>query len=183
MLAAEAAFEALDERAKTAAADAGANAAAAPIVLSAYPERLEKSWVHAELKRVRNVRPSFHSFLGMWGGLLYSGLELMILRGRTPWTLKHAGPDHAALQPAASAQPIEYPKPDGKISFDLLTNLSRSGTNHEEDQPVHLTLKDARVPKELNWKTFAGPESRYCPGNRPDGERGLHAVCAKISPK
>jgi electron-transferring-flavoprotein dehydrogenase len=154
MLAAEATFEALQ-------ADA---AATAPVLITAYPENLEKSWVHAELKQVRNVRPSFHSFLGMWGGLMYSGLELLFLRGRTPWTFKHPGPDHAALRPASECKRIEYPKPDGKISFDLLTNLSRSGTNHEEDQPVHLTLRDGSVPKELNWKVYEGPESRYCPG-------------------
>lgn len=135
-----------------------------PIDLSVYEAKLKASWVYSELKEVRNIRPSFHSPLGMWGGILYSGIDTLFLKGRVPWTFPHVKPDHACLKPAAECKEIEYPKPDGKISFDLLTNLSRSGTNHEEDQPVHLTLADPAIPKELNWKTYAGPESRYCPG-------------------
>ena len=135
-----------------------------PIDLSAYEAKLKASWVYSELKEVRNIRPSFHSPLGLWGGILYSGLDTLFLKGRVPWTFPHPKPDHECLKPAAECKEIEYPKPDGKISFDLLTNLSRSGTNHEEDQPVHLTLANADVPKELNYAKYAGPESRYCPG-------------------
>lgn len=87
----------------------------------------------------------------------------MITRGYEPFTLKHGHPDYSTLKPASQCTPINYPKPDGKITFDLLENLARSGTNHNHDQPVHLTLKDVNVPVEKNYKIYDGPENRFCP--------------------
>ena len=146
MLAAEAAFEALaqDE----------------PGELIAYPERLKKSWVWTELKRVRNVRPAFH--LGLWGGLLSSALDTYIFRGHAPWTLHHT-PDYSKLMKASEAMPIDYPKPDGVVSFDRLSSVFLSATNHEESQPIHLQLKDPAIPIEVNLALYDAPEQRYCP--------------------
>jgi len=100
---------------------------------------------------------------GLYLGTLMVGLEQKVLGGNMPWTihLKHA--DHECLQPAVQHKPIEYPKPDGKISFDRLSSVFISNTNHAENQPIHLTLKDAAIPVSLNLKTYAGPEQRYCP--------------------
>ncbi|KAM6400709.1 electron transfer flavoprotein-ubiquinone oxidoreductase, mitochondrial [Pluvialis apricaria] len=128
-----------------------------------YEENLKKSWVWKELYAVRNIRPSCHSILGVYGGMIYTGIFYWILRGREPWTLKHPGPDFAQLKPAKDCTPIEYPKPDGKISFDLLSSVALSGTNHEHDQPAHLTLKDDSVPVSRNLAVFDGPEQRFCP--------------------
>jgi len=150
MVAAEAAIEAL-KNVKT----------GQPILLSSYEENLSKSWVYEELKKVRNIRPSFN--YGFFGGLGYSAVDTYIFFGKAPWTLHHKHTDHEATKPAKDFKPIEYPKPDGVISFDLLTNLARSGTNHEEDQPVHLTLKNPSVAIETNLKIYDSPESRYCP--------------------
>ncbi|KAG9295364.1 hypothetical protein G9A89_013393 [Geosiphon pyriformis] len=133
-----------------------------PITLSSYEESLQNSWIWKELYSVRNLRPSFNSPLGLWGGIAYSGLELLFLKGRVPLTFKHH-PDHATLKYASECKPIEYPKPDGKISFDLLENLFRSGTNHTENQPVHLRIRDPKIPVARNLKMFDGPEARYCP--------------------
>jgi electron-transferring-flavoprotein dehydrogenase len=146
MLAAEAAFEALaqDE----------------PGELTAYPERLKKSWVWTELKRVRNVRPAFH--LGLWGGLLGSALDTYIFRGHAPWTLHHT-PDYSKLMKASEAMPIDYPKPDGVVSFDRLSSVFLSATNHEESQPIHLQLKDPAIAIEVNLALYDAPEQRYCP--------------------
>ncbi|KAI6069704.1 Electron transfer flavoprotein-ubiquinone oxidoreductase [Aix galericulata] len=128
-----------------------------------YEENLKKSWVWKELYAVRNIRPSCHSILGVYGGMIYTGIFYWILRGKEPWTLKHPGPDFAQLKPAKDCTPIEYPKPDGKISFDLLSSVALSGTNHEHDQPAHLTLKDDSVPVNKNLAIFDGPEQRFCP--------------------
>ncbi|KAJ2827207.1 hypothetical protein IWW50_002003, partial [Coemansia erecta] len=114
----------------------------APVVLSDYEEAFKTSSIYKELHQVRNVRPSFHSALGMWGGMMWSGLDTMLLKGRVPFTFQHQHPDHAMLQPAAMHKPIDYPKPDNEITFDILTSVSRTGTGHAEDQPVHLRLKD-----------------------------------------
>ena len=92
-----------------------------------------------------------------------NGFEQLVLRGRMPWTLHRTRPDHACLEPAAARQPIVYPKPDGKLTFDRLSSVFISNTNHEENQPAHLTLKDAAVPLGVNLATYAGPEARYCP--------------------
>ena len=129
--------------------------------VASYRERLEKSWVWEELYRVRNIRPSFH--WGMWGGIAYSALDTFVFRGRAPWTLHHHRADHETLRPARECKPIEYPKPDGRISFDKLSSVFLSATNHEEDQPVHLTLRDPSVPVRINLAEYDAPEQRYCP--------------------
>ena len=132
----------------------------APAVVEAYPEALKKTWLWDELYRVRNVRPSFHA--GLWLGIAYSALDTYVLRGRAPWTFKNHA-DHETLKPADACAKIEYPKPDGVITFDKLSSVFISNTNHEEDQPVHLTLKDPLVPVAVNLARYDGPEARYCP--------------------
>ena len=129
-------------------------------VLEDYPQRIQASWIWDELKQVRNIRPAFRH--GLWAGLLYSGLDTYLLRGRAPWTFRHH-PDHARLKPAAAFAPIAYPKPDGIVSFDRNSSVFLSGTNHEENQPAHLTLKDASVPVAHNLALYDAPEQRYCP--------------------
>ncbi|XP_076877810.1 electron transfer flavoprotein-ubiquinone oxidoreductase, mitochondrial isoform X2 [Brachyhypopomus gauderio] len=128
-----------------------------------YEQNLRRSWIWQELHAVRNIRPSFHNYFGLYGGMLYTGIFYWILRGKEPWTLKHCGVDSAQLKPAKECTPIEYPKPDGKISFDLLSSVALSGTNHEHDQPAHLTLKDDGVPVAQNLAVYDGPEQRFCP--------------------
>ncbi|XP_055339945.1 electron transfer flavoprotein-ubiquinone oxidoreductase, mitochondrial-like [Paramacrobiotus metropolitanus] len=128
-----------------------------------YEERLRGSWVWKELRKSRNVRPSFHSPLGVYGGLAYTGLFYVGLRGLEPWTFAHGGPDYQKLKPASECKPIEYPKPDGKLSFDLLTSVALTGTNHDHDQPPHLVLYDDSVPTSRNLPVFDGPEARFCP--------------------
>jgi len=127
-----------------------------------YEENLKSSWVWSEMKSVRNIKPAFHKF-GLWGGMAYTGLFYVVGRGKEPWTLKHAGTDNQSLKPAESSQEIEYPKPDGKLTFDLLSSVALTGTNHEADQPPHLTLMDDNVPEEVNYAKHAGPEGRFCP--------------------
>lgn len=133
----------------------------APREIAAYPEQLKKTWLWDELYSVRNVRPSFK--WGFWGGFIYSAIDTVLFRGKAPWTIKHHGPDHKSLKKKSECKPIDYPKPDGVISFDRLTNVSFSGTNHEEDQPCHLTLKDDSVPVNVNLAEYDGPEARFCP--------------------
>ena len=133
------------------------------LYLDKYEYKLKNSWVWSELKQVRNFRPSFHSRLGLWGGMAYTGSFLWLLRGREPWTLKYHTPDHAHLKPAKDCQPIQYPKPDGQITFDLLSSVSLTGTNHDHDQPPHLTLMDDTLPVEHNLRIYNGPEQRFCP--------------------
>jgi electron-transferring-flavoprotein dehydrogenase len=150
MIAAEAAFEAI-------ASDRSDN------VLEAYPKALHDSWVAKELKIVRNAQPA----VAHWGGLagtLYAGFDMWLnyLRVGVPWTLKHR-PDHSSLRRKDAAVPIAYPKPDGVLTFDRLSSVFISNTNHEEDQPVHLTLKDADIPVTVNLAEYDGPEQRYCP--------------------
>ncbi len=129
-------------------------------VIEAYPEALKKSWLWDELYKVRNIRPSFHN--GLWAGISYSALDTYVWRGRAPWTFKHHE-DHTQLKPASEAPRIEYPKPDGVITFDKLSSVYLSSTNHEEDQPVHLKLKDPAVALTVNWARYEGPEGRFCP--------------------
>lgn len=126
-----------------------------------YPERLEKSWVYEELKAARNIRPAFR--YGLWLGLAYSGLETYLFGARAPWTLRHHA-DHTALKKAKDCKPIAYPTPDGEITFDRLSSVYISNTNHEEDQPVHLRLKDPRLALDVNLADYDAPEQRYCPG-------------------
>ncbi|MCR9220079.1 MAG: electron transfer flavoprotein-ubiquinone oxidoreductase [Alphaproteobacteria bacterium] len=135
--------------------------AEAPREIAAFESAMQKSWVWDELYKVRNVRPAFK--WGLFAAIAYSALDTVILRGRAPWTLAHHGPDHATLKPADQCPKIEYPKPDGVLSFDRLTNVSFTNTNHEEDQPCHLTLKDPSVPIAHNLPKFAEPAQRYCP--------------------
>ena len=125
-----------------------------------YPERLRHTWVWDELQRVRNIRPAFR--WGLFGGIAYAALDTYLLRGKAPWTLHHHA-DHTALRKAADCTPIEYPKPDGKVSFDRLSSVFISNTNHEEDQRSHLTLLDASVPIQVNLALYDAPEQRYCP--------------------
>ena len=133
--------------------------------LSAYPVAFEASWLHAELMRTRNFKPWFKK--GKLVGTLMTGIEqwLMPKLGikSPPWTIHGDTPDHARLLPASQCPPINYPKPDGKITFDRLSSVFISSTNHEENQPAHLTLKDAGVPVAINLAEYAGPEGRYCP--------------------
>jgi electron-transferring-flavoprotein dehydrogenase len=148
MLAAEAAFEAL-------------GAGRSHDLLEAYPNAFRVSWLHDELHRARNFKPWMSK--GLYTGTLMVGIDQLLLRGRAPWTLGHAQADHETLTPKAKAIPIEYPKPDGVLTFDRLSSVFVSNTNHEEDQPVHLLLKDPAVPTTVNLPVYAGPESRYCP--------------------
>jgi electron-transferring-flavoprotein dehydrogenase len=146
MLAAEAAFEALGGDARP--------------VLEAYPEAFRRSWAHQELHQARNIRPSFR--FGLLGGLAYSALDAYVLRGRAPWTMRHH-PDYAQLKPARDCRPIDYPKPDGELTFDRLSSVYISNTNHDEDQPCHLTLVDPEAPIRRNLAEYDAPEQRYCP--------------------
>ena len=120
---------------------------------------LKNSWVGSELKKVRNIRPGFH--WGMWIGLINARLET-VLCGLTPWTLKNHA-DHAQLKKAGECKKIEYPKPDGVLTFDILTSVSFSNTNHAEDQPSHLQLIDPTVPTRVNLPLYDEPAQRYCP--------------------
>ncbi|KAL2876951.1 hypothetical protein SGCOL_007781 [Colletotrichum sp. CLE4] len=166
MLAAEAAFSALSSSSAAAEEAEGEEAEEKPrdtVFLYDYEDKLRNSSIWKELKEVRNFRPSFHTPLGLYGGIAYSGLEAYVLKGRVPWTLKHKTPDHAATGSADKFQKIEYAKPDGKISFDILTSVSRTGTNHEEDQPVHLQVKDWEKHTRETWPKFKGVENRFCP--------------------
>jgi electron-transferring-flavoprotein dehydrogenase len=129
--------------------------------LSAYPEAFEASWLHTELNKDRNFKNWFKE--GLTVATLMNGFEQFVLRGHIPWTLRRDKPDHAYLKPAAQCTPIDYPKPDGKLTFDRLSSVFISNTNHEEQQPAHLTLKDASVPVGINLNIYAGPEARYCP--------------------
>ncbi|OYT86461.1 MAG: electron transfer flavoprotein-ubiquinone oxidoreductase [Burkholderiales bacterium PBB6] len=152
MLVAEAALEALSaERAQD--------------ELTAYSSSFEASWLKSELDRSKNFKQWFKK--GMYVGMLMTGIEHWVLprlgMKSPPWTIHRTAPDHLALKPAAECAQITYPKPDGKLTFDRLSSVFISNTNHEENQPAHLTLKDASVPVRINLAKFAGPESRYCP--------------------
>ncbi|WP_295546883.1 electron transfer flavoprotein-ubiquinone oxidoreductase [uncultured Pseudacidovorax sp.] len=129
--------------------------------LSAYPEAFEKSWLHTELYKARNFKQWFKK--GLTVGTVMTGIEQFVLRGHIPWTIHRTEADHARLKPAAECKKIVYPKPDGKLTFDRLSSVFISNTNHEENQPAHLTLKDPTVPTRINLPQYAGPESRYCP--------------------
>ena len=170
MLAAEAAYDALV-------------AGRAHDELSAYPDAFEQSWLHTELNKDRNFKNWFKH--GLTVGTLMNGFEQFVLRGHIPWTLHREKPDHAYLKPAAECQPIVYPKPDGKLTFDRLSSVFISNTNHEEQQPAHLTLKDASVPVSVNLAKYAGPEARYCPAGVyefvPDETRGGSAQRLQIN--
>jgi electron-transferring-flavoprotein dehydrogenase len=154
MLAAEAAFAALN---------AGANQGDD---LASYADAYRRSWVYRDLHRVRNVKPGLSKW-GTWLGTLHGGAQMWLhnlgLGFLVPWTLHHQHPDNETLMPANHSKKIVYPKPDGKITFDKLSSVFISNTNHEEDQPVHLVLGDQNVPIAVNLPRYAAPEQRYCP--------------------
>ncbi|MDR5841873.1 electron transfer flavoprotein-ubiquinone oxidoreductase [Caballeronia sp. LZ031] len=129
--------------------------------LTAYPEAFDTSWLKTELYRARNFKQWMSK--GLYLGTMMVGLEQKVMGGNVPWTLHHQHSDHETLKPASQCKPIVYPKPDGKLTFDRLSSVFISNTNHEENQPAHLTLKDPSVPVNVNLRTYAGPESRYCP--------------------
>jgi len=130
--------------------------------LSSYEEAVQKSWVHAELHRSRNFGPALHK-LGTLFGAAFTYIDQNIFRGKLPFTLHNRHADHDSLQKASEAKPIDYPRPDGVISFDRLSSVFLSSTNHEEDQPAHLTLKDASIPIDFNLPEYDEPAQRYCP--------------------
>jgi electron-transferring-flavoprotein dehydrogenase len=148
MLAAEAAFEAV-------------GAGRTSDLLATYPQKFRESWLHEELHRARNFKAQMSK--GLWMGTLLVGIDQVLFRGKAPWTMHVTHTDHECLRPASECTPIEYPKPDGKLTFDRLSSVFISSTNHEENQPIHLTLKDASVPVNTNLARYAGPEQRYCP--------------------
>jgi electron-transferring-flavoprotein dehydrogenase len=148
MLAAEAAFTALRE-------------GRSHDELAAYPNAFRESWLHQELHRARNFKPWMSK--GLLTGTLMVGVDQVLFGGKAPWTLHHQHADHETLKSRAEAKPIEYPKPDGVLTFDRLSSVFVSNTNHEENQPVHLTLKDATVPIKINLERYDAPEQRYCP--------------------
>jgi len=148
MLAAEAAFAAL-------------RAGQSNDELGAYPEAFRESWLHDELHRARNFKPWMSK--GLTVGTLMVGVDQVVFGGRAPWTLRHRHADHETLRTKSRSQPIAYPKPDGVVSFDRLSSVFISNTNHAEDQPCHLTLKDASVPVKVNLELYDAPEQRYCP--------------------
>ncbi len=133
-----------------------------PDELIAYPEELRASWVWEELSKVRNIRPGFAKF-GFIGGMINAAIDTYLFRGKAPWTFKHGHRDNETLMDAAVAPKIEYPRPDGKLTFDRPSSVFISNTNHEENQPVHLRLKDQSVAIAVNYDRYGSPESRYCP--------------------
>ena len=164
MLAAESAFAAL-------------GAGRAHDELADYPEAWRKSWVYEDLYKVRNVKPGLR--WGMWLGSLHGGVHMWLndlgLGALAPWTLRHRKADHESLKPAAEMPRIDYPKYDGVLTFDKLSSVFVSNTNHEEDQPIHLQLRNPAIPVEVNLKVYDGPEARYCPA-------GVYEFVADDSP-
>jgi len=149
MLAAEAVFQALADN------DAPGQE------VTAYMDAVKASWIWDELHSVRNIRPSFARF-GLFGGIAYSALDTYVFRGKAPWTFSNHA-DHEQLRPKTEFQPIDYPKADGTLTFDKLSSVFISNTNHEENQPSHLRLRDPSVPVEINLELYDAPEQRYCP--------------------
>ena len=145
------------------AAEAIAEALASdkPDVVEAYPQKLEASWVWEELRLVRNIRPGFAKY-GLYGGLVNAALETYVFKGKAPWTFKNHA-DYKELKKAKDCKQIEYPKPDGRLTFDRLSSVFLSNTNHEEDQPAHLVLQDPAKAISVNYDEYASPETRYCP--------------------
>ena len=153
---AEAIFDALQ------GVDAEAEAAHAVYpLLEAYPKAFKESWLHEELNKARNFKQWFKK--GLYVGALMTGIEQWLFKGKMPWTIHRTKADHESLKPAAECTKIDYPKPDGKLTFDRLSSVFLSSTHHDDNQPIHLTLKDASVPVKVNLDKYAGPEQRYCP--------------------
>ena len=151
---AEAIFEALQS------VDPEAENAVYPI-LNAYPKAFKESWLHEELNKARNFKQWFKK--GLYVGALMTGIEQWLFKGKMPWTIHRKQADHESLKPASECTKIEYPKPDGQLTFDRLSSVFLSSTHHDDNQPIHLTLKDASVPVSVNLNKYAGPEQRYCP--------------------
>ena len=151
--------------------------------LTAYPQAFDNSWLAAELNKDRNFKNWFKK--GLTVGTVMNGFEQYALRGHMPWTVHRKQPDHVQLKAASECKPIDYPKPDGKLTFDRLSSVFISNTNHEENQPAHLTLKDATVPVRINLPQYAGPEGRYCPAGVyefvPDEAKGGGAMRLQIN--
>lgn len=129
--------------------------------LDAYPKAFEASWLHEELNKARNFKQWFKK--GLYVGALMTGIEQLLFKGKMPWTIHRNKADHECLKPASECTKIEYPKPDGVLTFDRLSSVFLSNTHHDDNQPIHLTLKDASVPVRVNLAKYAGPEQRYCP--------------------
>ena len=142
-----------------------------------YTAAFKQSWLHDELHSVRNIRPAFR--WGLWPAMIYSAIDTYLFRGKAPWTLRHKHADHECLKPKDECTPIAYPKPDGVLTFDRLSSVFISNTNHSEEQPPHLQLKDASVPIRINLEKYDAPEQRYCPAGvyeivgREEGEPRL----------
>ena len=130
--------------------------------LESYEEKFDSSWIQTDLYKSRNMTPLLHKY-GTWIGGILMAIEQFLFRGRYPFTLTHKTPDYACMKKASECEKIDYPKPDGKISFDKLSSVFLSNTNHEEDQPCHLTLKDSSIPINVNLPTYDEPAQRYCP--------------------
>lgn len=164
MLAAEAAFDALKDLETPVAETGELPEGLAPVELTSYSDAVEKSWIHKELYEVRNAHEAFSRW-GVGGGLVYSGLTTHITKGREPWTLHHTTTDSEATGKSQEFKPIDYPPPDGVVTFDLLTNLQRSGTYHADDQPSHLRIKPelGDIPENVSLQVYGGPEQRFCP--------------------
>ncbi len=128
----------------------------------AFDQKLKSSWVWQELSEARNIRPAFAKY-GLYGGIAYSALDTYVLRGKAPWTFHHKHADNETLVNAKQDKPIAYPKPDGTLTFDKLSSVFISNTNHEDNQPVHLRLRDPAKWQGVNWDQYRSPESRYCP--------------------
>ncbi len=154
ILAAEAVFPVL-ESAEAAEASSGGKTA------YAYEDLFKQSWAYRELYAARNIRPAFK--WGLFPAMAYTGLEQYVFKGKTPWTIKHHGTDHGALKKAAAARPIDYPKPDGELTFDRMSSVFLANLSHEENQPSHLKLKNPQTMLDVNLKEYAAPETRYCP--------------------
>lgn len=163
MLAAEAIFDALSDG-ESVAQSGEMSKAKEQLELTSYSKKIEDSWIHKELYEVRNAHEAFSRW-GTLGGLVYSGFTTHISKGKEPWTLHHTSKDCDKTGKAENFQPISYPPPDGKLTFDLLTNLQRTGTYHEEDQPSHLRIKPqlADIPEKISYQVYAAPEQRFCP--------------------
>ena len=202
IVAAESVYDSLtsgdDAEEKTVASMGEINDEESPKEVTEYAENMEKSWVYDELKEVRNCHEAFSKW-GVGGGLLYTGIAAHITKGKEPWTLpssvdsngKGAHTDASATKPAENFEQIHYPAPDGVLTFDLLTNLQRSGTYHEDDQPSHLRIKAdvANVPENISLQVYAAPESRFCPAGvyeYPEGklvinaQNCIHCKCCSI---
>ncbi|UOO77815.1 electron transfer flavoprotein-ubiquinone oxidoreductase [Neisseria sp. Dent CA1/247] len=154
MLAAEAVFPILENLEEVESFEHGKEAVA-------YEDLFKQSWAYRELYAARNIRPSFK--WGLFPAMAYTGLEQYVFKGRTPWTIKHHGTDHGSLKKAASCRPIDYPKPDNKLTFDRLSSVFLANISHEENQPSHLTLKNPQTMLDVNLQEYASPETRYCP--------------------